>query len=117
MNDPLPPSRLARPVTVEDGVVIGVAGLIMPGAVLRTGAFVASGTRVAGEVRMGAVVEGPETREVTHVSFLADLPEGLRHPWMNHFADAYPPEAQDRIAVLARRIATSRTEFLGRRAK
>lgn len=112
MNDPLPPSRLTRPVVVGDGVVIGVGALIMPGASLMTGAFVAAGTKVSGPVRAGAVVEGPETREVTHVALLADLAEGLRHPWMNHFADAYPAEAQERIERLRRAILESRRMFL-----
>ena len=107
-NDPLPPSHLEKPVTIEDGVVVCVGCTILPGAILRQGAFVSAGTKVRGEVPPGAVVAGEPGRVSGHVTSLVNLESGLQHPWMNHFADAYPPEAQERIRTLLEAIRRQR---------
>lgn len=108
-NDPLPPSHVEAPVTIEDGVVVCVNALLMPGAVLRKGSFISAGARVAGEVPPGAVVHGPRGEIVSHVSRLVNLQSRLSHPWMQHFADAYPPEAQKRLVRLRDEILAQRT--------
>jgi UDP-3-O-[3-hydroxymyristoyl] glucosamine N-acyltransferase len=100
LNDPLPPSHLADPAHIGDGVVLAVGCLVMPGARVGAGAFATNGTRVAGEIPPGAVVTGDDCRVVNHVGRLMHLASGTRHPWMQHFADAYPPHAQGRIKAL-----------------
>ncbi len=107
-NDPLPPSHVELPVTIEDGVVVCVNSLVMPGAVLRKGSFVCAGARAAGEIPPGAVVEGPRGQIRSHISQMVSLEHKLAHPWMRHFADAYPPEAQERLAALRDEILSQR---------
>jgi UDP-3-O-[3-hydroxymyristoyl] glucosamine N-acyltransferase len=107
-NDPLPPSHLENGVTIEDGVVVCVGATILPGSILRQGAFVGAGTKVRGEVPPGAVVDGEHGRIAGHVTSLINLESGLQHPWMNHFADAYPPEAQTRIRELLEAIRSQK---------
>ncbi len=107
-NDPLPPSHLARPPVLEDGVVVCVGATVMPGTRLRKGAFVAAGSTADGDIPEGAVVRGNPGIVVSHVSLLVHPESGIRHPWMEHFADAYPAETQERIARLGRAILASR---------
>jgi len=105
-NDPPPPSHIEMPVTIEDGVVVCVGSILLPGARLRTGAFIGAGSKVQGEVPPGAVVH--EGKAVSHVTLLVNLESGVNHPWMNHFADAYPAAAQERIGALRDAIHASR---------
>jgi carbonic anhydrase/acetyltransferase-like protein (isoleucine patch superfamily) len=116
-NDPLPPSHFEKPVTVEDGVVVCVGCTILPGSILRQGAFVSAGTKVRGEVPPGAVVDGEYGRVLCHITMLMNLESGLQHPWMNHFADAYPPEAQGRIRALLEAIRSQRAPVYRQRTK
>lgn len=101
-NDPLPPSHIERPVTIEDGVVVSVGATPMPGCHLEKGAFVVAGCRVNGRVAKGMVAS--EDGANTPVKFLLDIGSGTRHPWMKHFADAYPDEAQERLRQLKEEI-------------
>ncbi len=107
-NDPLPPSNIERPVTLEDGVVVCVNATVMPGTVMRKGSFAAAGTLVQGEIPMGAIVAGPDSRVSGHVSALMDLATGTRHPWMRHFHVRYPEDQHERLARLGEEIARSR---------
>jgi acetyltransferase-like isoleucine patch superfamily enzyme len=98
-NDPLPPSHLFEPVEIADGAVVCSSCTLMPGCRLGAGAFVAAGSTVSGTIPRGAVVTG--AGEVSgRVDRLMNLASGTRHPWMRHFADAYPEEAQSRLAAL-----------------
>ncbi len=108
LNDPLPPSHIESPVTIEDGVVVCATAIVMPGAVLRRGAFICAGARAYGEVPNGGVVEGPRGEVVSHVALLAHMESATCHPWMRHFYDAYPPEAHERIHALGDRILAER---------
>ena len=112
LNDPLPPSEIADPVRLEDGVVVTVGVIVMPGAVMHTGSFAAVRSVVVGEVPPGAVVEGPQGRIATHVTLLASLQHGVRHPWTRNFAGRYPAWAQPRLKKLESAILASRAEFL-----
>jgi UDP-3-O-[3-hydroxymyristoyl] glucosamine N-acyltransferase len=108
LNDPMPPSHLTDPVVIGDGAVISVGCQVMPGARVGKGAMATAMTRVAGDVPPGAVIAGEEGKVVNHVGRLMHLASGTRHPWMRHFADAYPEEAQERIAALADEIMENR---------
>lgn len=110
-NDPLPPSRLSRPVTLEDGVVICVGVTLMPGSTLGKGAFLAAGSRAVGDIPAGAVVSGPDGEVKFHVSRLLDLDTGLRHPWINHFGYVYPEQAQSRLTTLLDEIMKTRSDL------
>ncbi len=107
-NDPLPPSRLAEGCVLGDGSVVCVGATLMPGTTLGRGAFVTAGSIARGDVPNGAVVSGSDGHIVSHVSTLMHLPSGLRHPWMRHFAEAYPPECQGRLRELLGKISQNR---------
>ena len=111
-NDPLPPSHVERPVTVEDGVVVCVGSIVLPGTVLRQGAFVSAGSRARGEVPPGAVVDGHRGDVIAHVSQLASMEDGVAHPWMGHFADAYPEAAWPRIEALRKGILAAQRRVI-----
>jgi hypothetical protein len=53
-------------------------------------------------------VEGPRGEIRLHVSQMVSLESKLAHPWMRHFANAYPPEAQERLAALRDEIIAQR---------
>ncbi|MBM3695399.1 MAG: hypothetical protein FJW79_05650 [Actinobacteria bacterium] len=108
LNDPLPPSHLADPAQIGDGAVLAVGCTVMPGTRVGAGAFAAAGTRVQGEIPPGAVVTGEDCRVVNHVARMVHLATGTRHPWMLHYADAYPPHARDRIRTLLDIILANR---------
>lgn len=97
-NDPLPPSDLFEPVEVGDGAVVCPSSTLMPGSRIGRGAFVAPGAVVTGDVPAGAVYS--DGRVSGRVDRLMNLSSGVRHPWMRHFAGAYPPDAQERLAAL-----------------
>uniref|UniRef100_Q025I7 Transferase hexapeptide repeat containing protein n=1 Tax=Solibacter usitatus (strain Ellin6076) TaxID=234267 RepID=Q025I7_SOLUE len=107
-NDHLPPSHVRSPVTIEDGVVICIGSTILPGAILRQGAFINPGIKVRGEVPPGAVMDGDPGKMVGHVTLLVHMESRLQHPWMNHYADAYPAEAQDDLRKLLEDIRNQR---------
>ena len=109
-NDPLPPSEVHDPVTVEDGAVVCVGATLMPGTHLRVGAFVCAGATASGRVPVGAVVAGPNGAIVNHVRRLVHLETGLQHPWMSHFERGFPADALERLGALRRRILASSAE-------
>lgn len=112
-NDPIPPSHVHAPVEIHDGAVLCVGVTPLPGTVVGKGTFVASGATVSGEIPPGALVNA--AGEVAGpVTSLMNLEAGVRHPWMSHYADAYPAEAQEAIAALASEV---RAEARERRRK
>ena len=113
-NDPLPPSEAEAPVTIEDGVVVCVGAIVMPGEILRRGSFVCAQAMASGDVPPGAVVSGPNGQILTHVSRLMSPQYGLQHPWMGHYRRGYPPEALARISALKEAIITDRDAFMQR---
>lgn len=115
-NDPLPPSEVDAPVVIEDGVVVCVGALVMPGTILRRGSFVCAQGVASGDVPPGAVIRGPTGQIVTHVSRLMNPEHGLRHPWMGHYKRGYPAEALPRIKTLLDSIMAERDEFMRRYA-
>ena len=107
-NDPLPPSLLQIPVTIEDGAVVCVGVTLMPGAIVGQGAFICAGARAKGIIPPGAVVEGSDGRIVNHVCHLLHMQTGSQHPWMRHYRKGYPPEAIVRLEALEREILKNR---------
>jgi acetyltransferase-like isoleucine patch superfamily enzyme len=107
INDPLPPSHLFAPVTVGDGGVLCTASMALPGTVLGMGAFLTAGSIARGEYPTGAVISGAKGEVVCHVTKLRDLTTGTKHPWMQHFTDAYPESAHERLMKLQAAIVTS----------
>jgi acetyltransferase-like isoleucine patch superfamily enzyme len=118
--DPLPPSHLEAGPTIEDGVVVCVSCILLPGSILRKGAFICAGSCARGEVPPGGVVDGHRGEVIAHVTQLNNRKLGIAHPWMGHFADAYPAEAQPRIQALHREIldqVEQYEEFCARRKR
>jgi acyl-[acyl carrier protein]--UDP-N-acetylglucosamine O-acyltransferase len=107
-NDPLPPSLLEAPVVLEDGVVVCVGSTVLPGVIMRKGAFAAAGTQVRGEVLMGRIVSGSDGQEHGHVASLFHMESETRHPWMRHLKSRYPERVHPRIAALEKEILASR---------
>lgn len=101
-NDPLPPSHLAVPVTIEDGAVLAVGATPLPGSHIGKGAFIGAGSQVRGKVPAGAVVL--EGKVAFGVHRLSSLEHKIAHPWMSHFKDAFPPAAWSRIEQLEKEI-------------
>jgi acetyltransferase-like isoleucine patch superfamily enzyme len=112
LNDPLPPSEILEPSTLEDGVVVAVGATVMPGSWLRRGAFASARSAVAGEIPPGAVIEGPQGQIVAHVTNLVNFKHGLRHPWMPNFKDRYPTHMQERLRQLQAQIVADRPAFM-----
>jgi UDP-3-O-[3-hydroxymyristoyl] glucosamine N-acyltransferase len=104
MNDPLPPSHLAEPVTIDDMVTVCVNAQLMPGTHIGRGAFIASGAMARGEIPPAALVSGPEGEITGTVRFLMHMTSRTRHPWHRHFADAYPAHARARLTDLGTQI-------------
>ncbi len=115
VHDPVPPSVILRGPRIEAGAVIATAALLMPAVVVGEGAFVGAMTRAKGEIPAGAVFAGTPGRVIGSLRRLRDAETGISAPWMQHFADAYPGEAQPRIAELHARIeaACDRLEASG----
>lgn len=104
MNDPLPPSHLADPVTIGDMATICVNAQLMPGARIGRGAMIAAGATARGDIPPGVVITGPESEIAGPVRFVMHMASRTRHPWHRHFSDAYPERVRDRIAALGAEI-------------
>ncbi len=107
-NDPLPPSWLEAPVTIEDGAVVCVNCTVLPGTILRKGAYAAAGTLVSGTIGPGEIVTGPNCEKVGHVTSLIHMETLTRHPWMGHHHDKYPESAFEDLKRLETEIKASR---------
>jgi UDP-3-O-[3-hydroxymyristoyl] glucosamine N-acyltransferase len=104
MNDPLPPSHLADPVTIGDMATVCVNAQLMPGTQVGRGAFVASGAMARGVIPPGVIITGPDGEIAGPVRFMMHMESRTRHPWPRHFTDAYPARVHDRITRLAAEI-------------
>lgn len=103
-NDPIPPSGLKEGVTLGAGSVVCTSAVVLPGANVGAGAFVAAMARARGDIPAGALVVGGEGKVIGSIKKLKHRPSGKQHPWMNHFAAAYPEEAQARIKALHQEV-------------
>lgn len=104
-NDPLPPSNIFAPVTIEDGVVVCVNSTILPGVKLEKGAFVPANSVVNRNLKIGEVFSDGSS-DLT-VDMLVNLKNKVKHPWMNHFANNYPESCQNEILILKNEIIQS----------
>ena len=104
MNDPLPPSHLADPVSIGDMATVCVNAQIMPGARIGRGAMIAAGAVARGDIPAGVLISGAEGEVAGQVRFLMHMVSRTRHPWHRHFTDAYPERARARIAALGAEI-------------
>ncbi|WP_435257301.1 hypothetical protein ACSBLW_14430 [Thioclava sp. FR2] len=104
MNDPLPPSHLADPVTIGDMATVCVNAQLMPGVKIGRGTMVAAGAVARGEIPAGVVISGPDGEIAGPIRFVMHMESRTRHPWHRHFADAYPERARSRIAALGAEI-------------
>lgn len=104
MNDPLPPSHLADPVTIGDMATVCVNAQIMPGTVIGRGAMIASGAVARGAIPACSVISGPDGENVGPTRFMMHMQSRTRHPWYKHFSDAYPERARERLVALGAAI-------------
>ncbi len=105
-NDPIPPSGLKEGVTLGAGSAVCTSAVVLPGTVVGRGAFIAAMTRARGDIPGGALVVGGEGQIVGTIRKLKHKASGKQHPWMTHFADYYPAQAQPVIAELHRAVET-----------
>lgn len=103
-NDPLPPSTLEIGVTVEDGCVICTGSVILPGAHLGKGSFVAALSRAKGAIPPVRIVAGFNGEITGTIDKLRHRASNKQHPWPNHFA-RYPDSAQPMIKALGEALA------------
>ena len=103
-NDPLPPSNIVSPVTLKDGVVISVGSTILPGTILNEGVFVSANSVVQGDIPIGSVVKGENSKIIGKVNSLINFENMIRHPWMNHFLNNYPKNEHTKIIKLKNKI-------------
>lgn len=104
MNDPLPPSHIAEPVSIGDMATVCVNAQLMPGVQVGRGAFIASGALARGEIPPGVIVSGSDGEIAGPVRLMLHMASRTRHPWYKHFSDAYPEHVRDRIARLGAEI-------------
>lgn len=104
MNDPLPPSHLSEPVTIGDMATVCVNAQLMPGAMIGRGTMIASGAVALGEIPPCVVVVGTDSEITGPVRFVMHMESRTRHPWYQHFSDAYPERVRARIAALGAEI-------------
>ena len=103
-NDPIPPSGLKEGVVLGDGSVVCTSSVVLPGTVVGRGAFIAAMTRARGSIPAASLIVGPNGDLIGSIRKLKHKNSGKQHPWMTHFADYYPPEAQPRISELLKKI-------------
>lgn len=108
-NDPLPPSHVVEGVSIGDAAVVCTNVTVLPGVRVGLGAFVAAGAVAGEDVPAASILRG-DGRYGGPVTGLMHLPSGTRHPWLRHYADAFPDDAQGRLAELFERVrAAART--------
>jgi acetyltransferase-like isoleucine patch superfamily enzyme len=99
-DDPLPPSHIARPPEIGDLSVIAINTLILPNTKIRKNSFIGASSVVSGEFVANSFIAGSPAKRISDISKLR-LPEyGLKHPWYNHFRDAFPEESQELLTKI-----------------
>lgn len=103
-NDPIPPSGLMEGATIEAGAVVATSAVVLPNTWVGEGVFIGAMTRAQGAIPTGALYVGNPGKIVGSVRKLRHTDTNKQHPWMSHFAWAYPNAAQPAIAALRERI-------------
>tara|TARA_B100000925_G_scaffold283080_1_gene256594 strand:- start:3026 stop:3757 length:732 start_codon:yes stop_codon:yes gene_type:complete len=99
-DDPLPPSHVAKPPQIGDLSVIAINSLILPNTIIELNSFVGASSIVSGKFQKNSFIAGSPAKRISDINKLR-LPEyGLKHPWFNHFRDAFPEESQDLLDKL-----------------
>jgi UDP-3-O-[3-hydroxymyristoyl] glucosamine N-acyltransferase len=93
-NDPHPPSDVMLGVTIEDYVAIATMSVILPGAVLKSGALIAAHSSVSRTVDSDTVVGGSPAKFIcnTEQIKLKDGSNLSAYPWRKHFHRGYPDD-------------------------
>ena len=81
---------------------------VLPGTIIRKGSYATAGSIVDGDIREGSIISGKDSSSAGHVSMLINMETMTRHPWMKHFYQKYPADAQDRIIKLYNEIIESK---------
>jgi UDP-3-O-[3-hydroxymyristoyl] glucosamine N-acyltransferase len=93
-NDPHPPSNVTLGVTIEDYVAIATMSVILPGAVLKSGALIAAHSSISKTVDSDTVVGGSPAKFIckTDQIKLKDGSNLSAYPWRQHFHRGYPDD-------------------------
>jgi UDP-3-O-[3-hydroxymyristoyl] glucosamine N-acyltransferase len=97
-NDPFPPSHVRQGVTIDDGVVVCVGCTLFPGAHVGQGTLISANTSVRGKIPTAVV--HTDGKNVCPITKMRSFEHQLTMPWMKHFSDTYPEEAQVRLDEL-----------------
>jgi UDP-3-O-[3-hydroxymyristoyl] glucosamine N-acyltransferase len=97
-NDPMPPSHVQSGVTIEDGVVVCVGSTLFPGCSIGRGTMIAANTPVRG--RIPAAILFSNASPSIPITKVRSIEHQLQLPWPNHYRDAYPDDAQERLLCL-----------------
>lgn len=95
-NDPTPPSKHMRGVTIEDYSVICARSVILPGVLINTKAVIGSGSVVTKDVEAEMVVVGNPARVKGYVYDIRNkVTNEISYPWMKNFDRGMPWEGLD----------------------
>ena len=99
-NDPIPPSGLIEGIKICSGATICTGSILLPGTTLGKGSFVTAMSIAKGNIPGGVIISGNKSLIIGSVKNIFHGPTKKRHPWMSHFYDYYPSEAQNRLKIL-----------------
>ena len=92
-NEPMPPSKILRPVTIKSFASIAARAVLLPGIVVGQNALVGAGAVVTSDVNDEEVVVGNPAKKIKKVSEIKDKVTGERHyPWPLYFDRGMPWE-------------------------
>lgn len=92
-NDPTPPSKTLKGVTIKQFAVIATGSIILPGVVVESDTLVAAGALVNKDVRAGEVVGGNPAKVISSIDRIKNHISGEKvYPWRNTFDRGMPWE-------------------------
>ena len=103
-DDPLPPSHVARPPSIGDLSIIAINSLILPSTKIGKNCFVGASSVVSGNFDNNSFLAGNPAKYICPTDKLRIPEHNLKHPWYNHFRDAFPEESQSLLDSLIKSL-------------
>jgi acetyltransferase-like isoleucine patch superfamily enzyme len=103
-NDPQPPSRIVRGVTISDMAVVAAGVTVLPGVTIGLGSIVGAGSVVSADVPDATLVYGNPAKIVRRLGTGLTGRDSLPYPWPKHFRTGYPPESFAAMEMIVKKI-------------